>query len=135
MACASVTTSEMMLNCGSISRRCGATVRAPRHLATLDGSQNYNIISTVNSHLSKISIFWFKLWAVASRETDTQCLSQCTDAFDKPEYMRVSAVVILILCGLVGVCQCIRGTCHICLHGRYIPVIHRNENSSFNARS
>ena len=52
MACASVTTSEMILNCGSISRRCGATVRAPRHLATLNHKEHYYFNSY--NHQSKV---------------------------------------------------------------------------------
>jgi hypothetical protein len=87
MACASVTTSEMMLNCGSTSRRCGATVRAPRHLATLDGLQNNTIISTVNSHLSNISLFTQILCHVITMNWQKE--SSLFDAFSKSEYIKV----------------------------------------------
>ena len=61
MACASVTTSEMILNCGSISRRCGATVRAPKHLATLNHKEHYYI----NSYNHQSKLFFCPIISVA----------------------------------------------------------------------
>jgi hypothetical protein len=61
MACSSVTTSEMILNCGSISRRCGATVRAPKHLATLNHKEHYYI----NSYNHQNKVFFYPMTSLA----------------------------------------------------------------------
>lgn len=61
MACASVTTSEMTLNCGSISRRCGATVLAPKHLATLNHKECYYI----NSYNYQSKVFFYPIISLA----------------------------------------------------------------------
>jgi hypothetical protein len=61
MACASVTTSEMILNCGSISRRWGATVRAPKHVATLNHKEHSYISS--HKHQSTVSFYTIILLA------------------------------------------------------------------------
>lgn len=53
MACASVTTWEMILYCESISRRCGATLRAPKVLATLNHKTQYYI--NLHNHQNKVS--------------------------------------------------------------------------------
>ena len=47
----------MILNCGSISRRCGATVRAPKHLATLNHKE-HNFINSYN-HQNKVFFYPF----------------------------------------------------------------------------